>query len=148
MEGEALQSLGRFAGDQKTRTRGAPVDPDDTRTRSSSYYSFEVGRVPASGRNSWKADRSTEEAEGSARRLVGDLTFPSPEADPVTGGVVLALWRSDWRGSGEIPVSCGTKGSSHASPAEDIERTSTNAGSLGAAPRKVTSLTGSTPTAR
>ena len=32
------------AGDQNTRTRGAPViDPDDTRMRSSSYYSFEGG---------------------------------------------------------------------------------------------------------
>ena len=134
------------AGDQNTRTRGAPViDPDDTRMRSSSYYSFEGGAgsggVEAVA-DSWNADHSTEEAEASARRTVDDPDVSKRGLNPVAA-VGLALLAAVI-GAGLVVGILRDEGSfTRIAPAEETTSASTNAENpLGAAPPQVTSLAG------
>ena len=134
------------AGDQNTRTRGAPViDPDDTRMRSSSYYSFEGGAgsggVEAVA-DSWNADHSTEEAEASARRTVDDPDVSERGLNPVAA-VGLALLAAVI-GAGLVVGILRDEGSfTRIAPAEETTSASTNAENpLGAAPPQVTSLAG------
>ena len=133
-------------GDQKTRPRGAPtIDPDDTRMRSSSYYSFEGGAgsggVEAVA-DSWKADQSTEEAEVSARRTVDDPDASKRGLNPVAA-VGLALLAAVI-GAGLVAGILRGEGSfTRIAPAEETTSASTNAENpLGAAPPQVTSLAG------
>ena len=133
-------------GDQNTRPRGAPtIDPDDTRMRSSSYYSFEGGAgsggVEAVA-DSWKADRSTEEAEVSARRTVDDPDVSKRGLNPVAA-VGLALLAAVIGAGLVVGILRGEGSFTRIAPAEETTSASTNAENpLGAAPPQVTSLAG------
>ena len=144
-EKRSKASAAPAAGDQKTRLRGAPViDPDKTRLRSSSY-SFEGGAgsggVEAVA-DSWKADRSTEEAEVSARRTVDDPDVSKRGLNPVAA-VGLALLAAVIGAGLVVGILRGEGSFTRIAPAEETTSASTNAENpLGAAPPQVTSLAG------
>lgn len=133
------------SGDQKTRLRGAPViDPDQTRMRSS-FYSFEGGAgsggVEAVA-DSWKIDRSAQETEASAGRVVDDPAASKRGMSPVAA-VGLALLAAVIAAGLVVGILRGEGSFTRITPESESTTASAGAGDpLGSAPPEVTQLTG------